>query len=96
MSKCSSQQQGLAGSLLRMPKIMAKKWIIVAFVLVSIIFGFSLRSIADCKSDCQDEYKSEVDSCKTLSDDPDEPDALETCLDEAQSQYESCIEQCED
>ena len=84
------------GSLLRMVKTMAKKWIIVTFVFVLIIFGFSLRSIADCKSDCQDEYQSEVDSCKTLSDDPDEADTLETCMDDAKNQYESCIEQCED
>jgi hypothetical protein len=88
---------GLVGSPLGDgAKIMAKKWIFVAFVFVLIIFGFSLRSNADCKSDCQDEYQSEVDSCKALPDDPDEPDALETCMDDAKSQYESCIEQCED
>jgi len=79
-----------------MAKIMSNKWIIVAFVFALIILGFGLRSMADCKSDCQDEYQSEVDSCKTLPDDPDEPDMLETCMDDAKSQYESCIEQCED
>jgi hypothetical protein len=51
---------------------------------------------ADCKSDCQNEYESEVDSCKALHDDPDDADMLKMCIDSAKSGYESCIDECED
>jgi len=74
---------------------MRKKWIIVVLIFVVILFGFSLRSIADCKSDCQDEYESAVESCKTVHDDPEDADMLKTCIDDAKSEYESCIDECE-
>ena len=74
---------------------MAKKWIIVVFVFTSIIFGFSFYSIAGCKSDCREAYDSAVESCKQIYDDPDEAGMLATCLDEAKSEYESCIRECE-
>ena len=51
---------------------------------------------ADCKSDCQDEYQSEVNSCKEQYDDPDDADELQTCLNDARRGYESCINDCED
>ena len=51
---------------------------------------------ADCKSDCQDEYQSEVESCKTLQDDPDEADELRICFDDAKSEYEAWVNECED
>jgi uncharacterized membrane-anchored protein YhcB (DUF1043 family) len=75
---------------------MGKKWIIVLLIFVVIIFGFSIHSIADCKSDCQDDYESELDSCKTQYDDPEDADALKMCIDNAKSEYESCINECED
>jgi hypothetical protein len=74
---------------------MSKKWIIVFLIFVLIIFGFSLRSIADCKSDCQDAYDSEVDSCKTQYDDPDDADTLQMCIDNLRSEYQSCVDECE-
>jgi hypothetical protein len=74
---------------------MSKKWIIVFLIFVLIVFGFSLHSIADCKSDCQDEYDSEVDSCKTQYDDPDDADTPQMCIDKAKSEHESCIGECE-
>jgi hypothetical protein len=77
-------------------EIMGKKWIIVLLIFVLIVFGFSLRSIADCKSDCQDEYDSGVDSCKTLYDDPDDADTLQICIDNLRSEYQSCVDECED
>jgi hypothetical protein len=74
---------------------MIRKWIIYLLIFVFIIFGFSLRSIADCKSDCQDEYESAVESCKEQYDDPDGADMLKMCIDNAKSEYESCIDECE-
>jgi hypothetical protein len=74
---------------------MRKKWLIVVLVFVLIIFAFSLRSIAGCKSDCRDEYDSEAESCKEMYDDPDDADMLRVCMDDATRQYQSCIDECE-
>jgi hypothetical protein len=51
---------------------------------------------ADCKSDCQDEYGAEVDSCKTMQDDPDDVEMLKMCMESAKMGYEACVEGCED
>jgi hypothetical protein len=50
---------------------------------------------AGCKSDCQDEYESEVQSCREQHDDPDEADMLQMCIENAKSEYQSCINECE-
>jgi len=74
---------------------MSKRWMIVVLIFVLILFGFNLRSIAGCKSDCQNEYESAVESCKEQHDDPDDADMLKSCMDDAKSEYESCISECE-
>jgi len=51
---------------------------------------------ADCKSECRDEYESAVKSCKEQYNDPDDADDLQMCLDDATSEYDSCIAECED
>ena len=48
-----------------------------------------------CKSDCRDEYESEVDSCKLLYDDPDDAFELQQCIQNAKDEYESCIDECD-
>ena len=74
---------------------MAKKWIIVVFVFVLTIFGFSLRSIAGCKSDCQDQYRLEIESCEDQYTDSDDAGMLQMCIDDAKREYQSCIDECE-
>jgi hypothetical protein len=74
---------------------MAKKWIIVVFVFVLISFGFTPRSMAGCKSDCQQEYESEVESCQDQYDDPGDAGELTICIEHAKSEYQSCIDECE-
>ena len=64
--------------------------------LAVVLLLYLSNAWADCKSDCQDEYQSEVNSCKTQYDDPDDADQLQMCLDDARSEYESCIAECED
>ena len=76
-------------------KIMAKKWIIAVFVFLLMIFGFGFYSIAGCKSDCREAYDTAVESCKAIYDDPNDAGMLATCLDDAKSEYESCIHECE-
>ena len=49
---------------------------------------------AGCKSDCRDEYQSEIESCHLLYDDPDDADDLQICVQDAKDQYNDCIEEC--
>ena len=50
---------------------------------------------AGCKSDCRDEYQSEIESCHLLHDDPDEAEDLQICLRDAKLEHEECVEQCD-
>jgi len=50
---------------------------------------------AGCKSDCRDEYESEVDSCKLLYDDPDDAFGLQLCIQNARNEYQSCSDECD-
>ena len=49
---------------------------------------------AGCISDCKDNYDSEVESCKSMYDDPDEADDLQQCIQNAKDEYQSCVEEC--
>ncbi len=62
---------------------------------VSLFFLFLAQpSFAGCKSDCADEYQSAREDCNNLHDDPDEADDLQICLDESKSDYDNCVEDC--
>jgi hypothetical protein len=49
---------------------------------------------AGCTSDCRVEYDSEIDSCRLLYSEPDEADDLRMCIDNAKSEYDSCVYEC--
>ncbi len=68
------------------------KFLITLFILILTYGG---QAWADCKADCQTEYQSELNLCKTQYDDPDDADDLKTCMDDARKGYESCLEECE-
>lgn len=53
-----------------------------------------LPARAGCISDCRDEYDSEVDSCRTQYDEPDEADDLRQCIDNAKDEYDDCVREC--
>jgi hypothetical protein len=57
--------------------------------------GSALSAWAGCKSDCKDQYDSEVDSCKSIHDDPDDSEDLRMCIDSAKDDFDSCIDECE-
>jgi hypothetical protein len=59
-------------------------------------FGNPTSVWADCKSDCRDQYKSDVQSCNLLNDDPEDSNILQLCMDNAINQRDSCIAECED
>jgi hypothetical protein len=68
------------------------KFLIPLIILILMCGG---QAWADCKSDCQNDYQSEVNSCKANYDDPEDADDLKTCMDDARKGYESCLEECE-
>lgn len=63
-------------------------------MLISNLAAKATLAWAGCKSDCREEYDSEVESCKLLYDDPGDPDDLQLCIQDAKDEYESCIEEC--
>ena len=65
------------------------------FIFSLLMFGVNLRSMAGCKSDCREEYESEIQSCKDMYDDPEDADMLKTCMDDANNQFQSCMNECE-
>ena len=71
-------------------------------LMVALMFAFcvpfqsTLSAWAGCKSDCLKQYESEVESCKSNNDDPEDSDTLGTCIDKALDQYNSCVDECED
>jgi hypothetical protein len=65
------------------------------FILPAALFAMSAAMVwAGCKSDCRDEYDSEIESCKSQYDDPDDVDELRQCIQNATDEYEFCIEEC--
>ena len=65
----------------------------ISFFILLLIFGG--HAWADCKSDCQNDYQSEINSCKDQFSEPDDADDLAECMDDAKKGYESCLEDCE-
>jgi len=75
-----------------------RKDAMITKTLLVLLVGFGTSAVAiraGCKSDCRDEYESEVESCKLLHDDPDDADDLQLCIQIAKDDYESCIEECD-
>jgi hypothetical protein len=68
----------------------------VFIVLAMVVCFFVPQVWADCKADCQNDYQSEVESCKKLFDEPDDADELAACMDTAKNDYEACIKDCEE
>ena len=65
------------------------------FILSAALFAMPAVMVwAGCKSDCWDESDSEIESCKSQYDDPDDVDELRQCIQNATDEYESCIEEC--
>ena len=58
------------------------------FILLAVLFTMSSAMIwAGCISDCKDEYDSEVESCKSHYDDPEDADDLQQCIEYAKDEY---------
>jgi len=64
-------------------------------LMVALLLATPRFVVAGCASDCRDDFDSEVQSCNVSWDDPDEADDLSSCIDDAHSGYEDCIEECQ-
>lgn len=66
-------------------------------VLLAFLFLFCASTAgADCKQDCEQDYKIAIEECQTEYSDPDDADELQACRDQAKSDYDSCLEECKD
>jgi hypothetical protein len=66
-------------------------------ILLALVVLFCASNAgADCKEDCEGDYKTAIQECKTTYHDPDSADQLQECLDQAKSDYDSCLDQCKD
>jgi hypothetical protein len=71
---------------------MIYKHLYLLLILLSLLFPGS--SYGGCKSDCRDNYDSAREDCITVYDDPDDADDLRSCIDDAKSEYDDCLEEC--
>jgi len=51
--------------------------------------------LANCFSDCKDQYESEVESCKSTYNDPADPYAQGKCVTKARDEFYGCLDKCE-
>jgi hypothetical protein len=62
------------------------------FVLAVLTAG---QARATCGEDCDSEYASSIDDCKSMyGDDPADADDLATCIQAAREDYRSCLDSC--
>ncbi len=64
-------------------------------MIFSFLLAVPLIVYAGCKSDCRYEYDSTRSTCNLLHNDPDDADALQMCLRNAQSEYDDCMAECD-
>jgi len=69
--------------------------IYMVFALLVLVLFTPHNVQAGCKSDCGDNYQTAKEDCLLLHADPDEADDFSMCLDDAKSDYENCIAECE-
>lgn len=65
---------------------------------IATVVGFSFVLLipvrAGCITDCKGEYYSEIDSCRSTYDEPDDADDLRQCVDNAKDEYDDCNGEC--
>jgi hypothetical protein len=51
---------------------------------------------AGCKSDCKEEFQSEIETCHLTYDNPEDAEDLKMCVDAAKETYDDCIRECDE
>jgi hypothetical protein len=67
-------------------------------MLVLVVVFWASNAGAGCKEDCDQDHKRAVEECQTTYNNPEnkQPDQLQECLDQAEADYKSCLDQCKD
>jgi hypothetical protein len=65
-------------------------------VLAFVILFCASNAGADCKGDCEQDYNTAIEECKTTFSVTNNSDQLQSCIDQAKADYESCLEECKD
>lgn len=63
-------------------------------ILLALVVLFCASNAgADYKEDCEQDYNTAIEECKTTYNDPSDADQLQECRDQAKSDYDSCLSQ---
>lgn len=65
-------------------------------LISALILALTSPVLASCKSDCKDQFDSEVEECNLLNHDVADTNILKICMDEAKNECDSCIADCKD
>jgi len=65
-------------------------------VFAMVVLFWASNAGADCKTDCEQDYKTAIEECQTTYNVTNDADQLQNCLDQAKADYESCLEECKD
>lgn len=65
------------------------------FICLVLLLIFVKDALAGCKTDCKDEYDSEVEDCHSMHYDADSYDERLSCIEDARGELESCEYECE-
>ena len=69
-----------------------RRWLCV----VALGAGVALSGVAraDCASDCSSQYETAMSACQAMNPDPNSPNAIQACMDQAQQTLGACSAQC--
>ena len=65
-------------------------------VFAMVVLFWASNAGADCKTDCEQDYKTAIEECQTTYNVTNDSDQLQDCIDQAKADYESCLEECKD
>jgi hypothetical protein len=65
-------------------------------VFAMVVLFWASNAGADCKTDCEQDYKTATEECQTTYNVTNDADQLQNCLDQAKADYEPCLEECKD
>jgi hypothetical protein len=70
----------------------------VLIVFAMVVLFWASNAGADCKGDCEQDFKTATQECQTTYNNPEnkQPDQLQQCLDKAEADYKACLYNCSD
>jgi len=68
-------------------------------LLALVVFFCASNAGADCKKDCERDYFTAIQECKSTYNKPEDPkceEKCQLCIDQAKKDYDSCLDQCKE